>query len=193
MKKFVSLVLAAVLCAFSIITVYAAPQEYKPVYGNISIEDGEHIISESYDVTSISCINSSTLTIGKNAVIKADGIFAVDPEATLIVLGTLDLSDADHSENLGTVRIACCGKLIMDGDKTPERTGWDNEPINVGHEFVGGVCQVCGCTSTGSTLSEGSLTVIVGVAGIAVGFLAAMFIFKKKKPALADGAETDEE
>ena len=46
----------------------------------------------------------------------------------------------------------------------------------------------------GSILSEGSLTIIVGVSCLAVGFLAAMFIFKKKKPALADGTDnTDEE
>ena len=47
--------------------------------------------------------------------------------------------------------------------------------------------------STGSTLSEGSLTIIVGIACLAVGFLVAMFIFKKKKPALASGENTDEE
>ena len=44
--------------------------------------------------------------------------------------------------------------------------------------------------AVGSTLSEGSLTVICSVAGVAVGFLAAMFIFKKKKKtAVADGTE----
>ena len=48
--------------------------------------------------------------------------------------------------------------------------------------------------STGSTLSEGSLTIICSVACLAVGFLVAMFIFKKKKPALAGGTDnTDEE
>ena len=42
----------------------------------------------------------------------------------------------------------------------------------------------------GSTLSEGNLAIITAVAGIVVGFLAAMFIFKKKKkPAVADGTE----
>ena len=50
-----------------------------------------------------------------------------------------------------------------------------------------------GVSTAGSILSKGSLTIIVGVACLAVGFLVAMFIFKKKKPALADGAETDEE
>ena len=37
----------------------------------------------------------------------------------------------------------------------------------------------------GFVLSEGSLTVIVGMVCLAVGFLAAMLIFRKKKPAAA--------
>ena len=36
--------------------------------------------------------------------------------------------------------------------------------------------------NTASTLSEGSMTIVVGIACLAVGFLVAMLIFKKKKP-----------
>ena len=57
-------------------------------------------------------------------------------------------------------------------------------------------CVNCGAGAdggVGSVLSQGSLTVIVGIACLAVGFLVAMFIFKKKKPALAGGENTDEE
>lgn len=60
------------------------------------------------------------------------------------------------------------------------------------------VCEDCGLETgiagTGSMLSEGSLTLIVGVACLAVGFLAATFIFKtKKKPAAAGTENTNEE
>ena len=52
-------------------------------------------------------------------------------------------------------------------------------------------------TPTGSILSGGSLTIIVGivcsVVFLAVGFFVAMFIFKKKQPALAGGENTNEE
>ena len=46
---------------------------------------------------------------------------------------------------------------------------------------------------SGSTISGGSLTIVLCVVCLAVGFLVAMFIFKKKKPALASGENTDEE
>lgn len=57
------------------------------------------------------------------------------------------------------------------------------------------VCAVCGAEKdllSGSTLSQGSVTIIVGVAAATVGFLAAMFIFKKK-PATANNSESNEE
>ena len=44
-------------------------------------------------------------------------------------------------------------------------------------------------SATGSALSEGRLAIVVGVTAFAVGFLAAMFIFRKKKSASANGAE----
>ena len=45
----------------------------------------------------------------------------------------------------------------------------------------------------GSIFSDGSLTIIVGIACLAVGFLVAMFIFKKKKPATVDETENIDE
>ena len=66
------------------------------------------------------------------------------------------------------------------------------------NSFHNGVCPECHAVAStglnvGSALSEGNLTIIVGVACLVVGFLAAMFIFKKKKPALASGENKDEE
>ena len=77
-------------------------------------------------------------------------------------------------------------------------------------EWIDGTCKVCGyvcahdgvccatCgkdftipTATGSTLSEGNLAIITAVAGLAVGFIAAMLVFKKKKLAVAGGAEEE--
>ena len=67
--------------------------------------------------------------------------------------------------------------------------------IKCTNTFHEGVCPDCGMGAavTGSILSEGSITIICSVACLAVGFLIAMFIFKKKKPALASGENTDEE
>ena len=69
--------------------------------------------------------------------------------------------------------------------------------IKCTNTFHEGVCPDCGMGApvTGSTLSEGSLVIIVGVA-CSVVFLAVGFFIgtkKKKKPALASGENTDEE
>ena len=87
--------------------------------------------------------------------------------------------------------------------------------LNGGHSYKNGKCTVCGtvCENdfhkasyacpecnmriyhsvTGSVLSEGSLTVVVGVAGLAAGFLVAMLIFRKKKAAVISMSAEDEE
>ena len=65
----------------------------------------------------------------------------------------------------------------------------------------GSICALCGEErllpengAIGSVLSEGSLAIITAVAGIVVGMAVMFFIMKKKKPALAGGADnTDEE
>ena len=58
-------------------------------------------------------------------------------------------------------------------------------------------CRWCGKEApggTGSTLSEGNMTIVVGVACAAVFGFGGFFLGRKKKPALASGSEnTDEE
>lgn len=64
----------------------------------------------------------------------------------------------------------------------------------------GDTCALCGKVIVSedgifmaTVLSEGSLVIVCSIACLAVGFLASMFIFKKKKPALASGENKDEE
>ena len=202
MKKHVSLLLVVMFCAFSVITVSAAPVEYS-VDGSVNIDDGkEYVVNKSSDVSAFTCMNGSTLIIEKDVVMRVNSYFAVDEESTVIVNGTLDLSEADFSDNLGTVSIACSGTLIMGEGQTIDKDGWYVAPVQGGHDFIGGVCRLCNyecvhegnyCDTCGeklvmdtnpgvaSVLSNGSLTIICSVACLAVGFLTAMFIFKKKK------------
>ena len=69
--------------------------------------------------------------------------------------------------------------------------------IHLGHAF-NNACANCGeeqgSDLTASTLSEGSLVIVVGIAAAVVFGLGGFFLGrKKKKPALADGKNTDEE
>lgn len=130
---------------------------------------------------------NSTLTIASGVTVTVTTEFS--NSAVIEVCGTLDVSQcrSRSSYNRGTIRVACNGSLNGNVDNH----GYLKiEP----HHYV---CDVCGAETssvTGSVLSEGSLTIVVGVACLAIGFLAAMFIFKKKKPTVAEGAEdTDEE
>ena len=108
-------------------------------------------------------------------------------------------ADCEHIWDESTGKCSVCGII---GCKIGERSHkWSNGKCTLcgtvcKNIFHDGVCPDCGmgAAATGSTLSEGSLTIICSVACLAVGFLAAMFIFKKKKPELVSGAEnTDEE
>ena len=152
------------------------------LYDGIFIEEeGEYTVSESHEVSSLNCEGGTTLIIGKDAEVKVDGYFAVQEDATLIILGKLDLGDVDFSENFGSVKVACCGTLIMGGNRTGGREGWYNAPIKEGHDFDDGVCRVCGCAATGTIISDGALWIIIAVAVLAIGAVAALVVVNKKK------------
>lgn len=61
------------------------------------------------------------------------------------------------------------------------------------------VCGKCGevmsykASNTASALSQGCPEIVFGIGGLAVGFLAAMFIFRKKKVVVNSTSEEDEE
>ena len=67
------------------------------------------------------------------------------------------------------------------------------------NEFHNGkyTCPDCGMvadtTATGSILSHGYPEIVYGIGGLAVGFLVAMFIFRKKKVAVSSTSTDDEE
>ena len=209
MKKFVSMLLAVALLA-SMLTVFAVPasaedepMECPILYNSVTLDDGgKYVISQSCDLVSFDCWYNTTLIIEKDAVVTVSGQFYLDSDATLIIRGTLDLSNADNSECNGTIHVACCGTLIS-GGYSPAGY-WVNATIlDDGHDFSGGVCRVCnyeckheryscdtcgekfvmGITSggEGSTLSEGNLAIITAVAGIAVGLVGGLVIGKKKQ------------
>ena len=65
------------------------------------------------------------------------------------------------------------------------------------HTHTAIVCDCCGkeieSTATGSVLSQGYPEIVYGIGGLAVGFFAAMLIFRKKKVAVSSTAADDEE
>ena len=48
-------------------------------------------------------------------------------------------------------------------------------------------------TATGSTLSQGYPEIVYGIGGIAIGFIAAMLIFRRKKAAVSGTPAEDKE
>lgn len=63
--------------------------------------------------------------------------------------------------------------------------------------FHSAICPDCGMTDssmiTGSVISQGHPEIVFGIGGLAVGFFAAMLIFRKKKVAVGSTAADDEE
>ncbi len=137
----------------------------------------------------------------------------------------VEVDGDDYAYNDGTIRVSCggtfTGRINDGGTVTYDKHTYVDGVCSVcdhhcPHEWKDGVCKECGyhcphdgntCVecgkelhslgngAIGSTLSNGSLTIICTVAAAVVFGLGGFFIgTKKKKPALADGAEnTDKE
>ena len=187
MKKFASIILAAVLLA-TMLTVFAVPASADNVeYRDIVVDSDESFIIDEYvTIAPMGCFHfgpDSTIEIKDNGFIYGTDAFCQPNgfKKTIKISGNgglcitfgsrfdvdafIDiLRDNDIRYNLigNTVQAGTCRHLAAEDNACV----WCGEPISGG---------------TASVLSNGSLTIICSVACLAVGFLVAMFIFKKKK------------
>ena len=204
MKKFVSLLLTAVLLATTL-TVFAVPAsaegtptEVEPNecgYIQLKQASGDYIISSDYTVQifDLGGINNKnfTLTIAPNVTVTVTNKFT--NWGTLNVLGKLNVTSASDKTNVGTINVGCDG--ILEGTIP----GYKNRVV---HHYVNGVCENCNAqcphtktrqatlccdcgeevvTSSASTLSEGNLTIVVGIAAAAVFGVGGFVLGKRKK------------
>lgn len=133
------------------------------------------------------CLESGASWIGSNVTLNS-------PAAALVKMregAKIDISFASQTD-----AIAFSGILISNKIECARYGNRIVAPCVHDNIAQRNVCLDCGhiypetAPPVGSVLSEGSVTVIVGVACLAVGFLVAMFIFKKKKkPATENNAE----
>ena len=192
MKKIASLVLSVVilatmLCVFAI-PAFAedAPKEFSPAdfLPETMFNKGSYIIKEAgeYEVETIFVYPSTKLIIGEGVTIKMTKSF-INKGGTIEVLGTLDISQGGvyGREN---IIVGDTGELI-----DPRGQGDTKGQIAIGETVTAQDPH-----KRSSVLSEGSLTIIVGIAAAVVFGLGGFILgTKKKKPAVADGENTDEE
>ena len=192
MKKSVSLLLTVVVLA-TMLTVFAVPAFAEDEPTEITVENGEiHaegncIISAGVKVAKVLEVKeNSTLTIAQGATVAVTGKFINN--GTVTVNGTLDIQTCKEKTGVENVNVGAKGHFEV--EKSPD-IGYNPEP---GYDGNNGNNRI---PSYMSTLSEGSLTIIVGVAAAVVFGLGGFFIGKaagkKKKPATAGGENTDEE
>ncbi len=209
MKKFASLLMAALMLA-AMLTVFAVPASAEIFQGNVEIPSGFY--SEGIEIWPLANakVNSdvsfsshliihdfSSIVIGSNGFLTTQNPIRLGmlPNGQPIKIedgGGLSLTFQDSDDANSFVR------SLIDNGIAFNRNGNTIQAGTCRHD--GGehtVCRQCGqpvSGGKGSTLGDGSLTIICTVAGVALGFVAAMFIFKKKKkPALASGADNTEE
>ena len=196
MKKFASLLLTAVLLC-TMLSAFAvpafaedAPKEFSPenFLPTTMFNKGSYIIKEAgeYEVETIFVCPSTKLIIGEGVTIKMTHAL-ISKGGTIEVLGTLDVSQSAVTERENII-VGDTGELI--DPRGPEDTkgqiaeGETKTVYQDPHKYC-------------SILSEGNLTIIVGIAALAIGLGGGFFIGtkkKQKKPAAADGTDkTDEE
>ena len=191
MKKIICLVLALVLCTALAIPAFAEdePTEITVENGEIHAE-GNCIISAGVKVAKVLEVKeNSTLTIAQGATVAVTGKFINN--GTVTVNGTLDIQTCKEKTGVENVNVGAKGHFEV--EKSPD-IGYkpeyelENKPGYDGNNNI---------PIYMSTLSEGSLTIIVGIAAAVVFGLGGFFIGKaagkKKKPAIASGENTDEE
>ena len=193
MRKFTSLLLtavllAAMLCAFSVpASAGKLPTNglvIKPVNTSetltivdISVDAGNNRVllkvraETTADVDAVS-VNPLNITVKKGAEVTVRIERAESPQGPWTTIPGIE-GNATIEKTEGNIEVKLNGDLPAQG------------------YFRAKIVELS--DGTGSTLSEGSMTIIVGVACLAVGFLVVMFIFKKKKTAVVSGAENTEE
>ena len=151
---------------------------------DLSNYSGNYTISASCSVNKIIVGENATLTIAKYVTVTVTE--EVQNNGTINVLGTLNVS-GDESHNGGVINVGCCGAIT--GDNTLQTWGIVNKG---GHRYSGGMCENCDsriASNNASTLSEGNVTLLVGIACLAVGFVTATLMNRRKKAAPAQEKE----
>ena len=139
---------------------------------------------------------NSTITIGRSGMLTGEGIMLASSNDARIIIedgGAINISFFDTSQ--AEEFAALLGKNGIHCRQVNERViapcpHASTSPVNA---FV---CDDCGellaiDTHTASILSGGNLTIVVGVGGLAMGFLAAALIFRKKKVAVSGADSAD--
>ena len=149
----------------------------------------------------ISVNNSGTINV-RGTLIITDTAEALN-NGTINVVGTLSITGATDAENYGTVRVCGCTGGKLEG--TINNSGFGTVTTYDGHYYVDGKCFACGyecphedlkCNTCGkklsqkaisseggiaSTISEGNVSVIVGIACAAVFGIGGYLLGSKKK------------
>ena len=145
--------------------------------------------------------NSGSINVLGTLIIA--GAAYAENTGTINVVGTLSITDDAYAENSGTVRVCGCTGGKLEG--TIDNSGHGTVTTYDGHYYVDSKCFACGyeCTHEGvkcntcgknlsqkaisseggiaSTISEGNISVIVGIACLAVGIGGGYLLGKKKK------------
>ena len=195
MKKFASLLLtvvmlATMLCVFAVpASAFTPPPTIPPSAQEISAENNEIHAEGNCVITKTGVMNvnilevneNSTLTIGTGVIINVKEKFI--NKGTVTINGAVYITSCKEKTGLQNVAVNCLtGNFYVDNNPVQE------EDHNTNENSYNDPKQI------GSTLSEGSLTIIVGIAAAVVFGLGGFFLGKiKKKPVLASGENTDEE
>ena len=193
------------------------------VQDDINIDDnGVYIISSGYyEIPNLSVSSGAILIIGRDADLWVTETFV--NSGTIIMLGALDVCSSIQQDCCGEIYLfeGCMflgtystddalrvephyfidGVCVACGAECTHTSFSDGKCNDCGYECTheSCSCDTCGKTftadnlNTGSTLSEGNLAIITAVAGLAAGMAVMFFIMKKQKPALASGADKNDE
>lgn len=174
---------------------------------SVYIGDG---VEKIYEGAFINCEKLHSITIGKNVQDIENYAFAQCPNLKSVTIPENVDSIGEYAfgyiENENEIQklegFIICGKEDSEAQKYAEENGFTF--VSCAHDTL--ICKDCGkeytreelltqwCSGAeklpeeeedqgllGSTLSEGSLAIVFCVACFGIGFLAAMFVFKKKK------------
>ncbi len=169
-----ALMLATMLCAFAL-PAFAEdePTEITAENGEIHAE-GNCIISAGTKVVKVIEVKeNSTLTIAKGKKVVVNTKFINN--GTVIVNGTLDIKTCKEKTGVENVNVGATGRFEVEKDPDKENNPKKDEVYDDQISYYM------------STLSEGNLTIIVGIAAAVVfgfgGFFIGKAVEKKKKTA----------
>ncbi len=167
MKKFISFLMAFMLCMAFMIPTFAEDEPEEISANNLYYVSGNRIISEKgeYELDSFWVGEGSTLIIGKDVKIKMVG-GAFGNRGKIEVLGTLDLSQCSIVNRLGDITVSDGGTYITKAEKKIFGNPGDGSSYD---------------NYSGSTISEGNGWIVAGIGAVVVIAVAAVVIAKKKK------------